>query len=197
MASNKRQIAALRLLVIACLGFCIVLISGQILPRSTATAQELRVEQAAVIVYERLPDLPKDNQYVRVETQAVDPEFTLVNRLIRYHTDVKKRSPRFRLDWKLTLADYLGSNEPMKAEQYPGSSTLTSNPMESDRETMRRLSRRQRAELVDLLASLYNPASRTTGANSANQSQSPKPSPKATPNQPILSKPGDAQLLLP
>ena len=197
LASNKRKIVALRLLVIACLGFCIVLISGQIFPRSTATAQDLRVEEAAVIVYQRFPDLPKDNQYVRLETQAVDTEFTLVNRLIRYHTDVKKRSPRSRLDWKLTLADYLGSNEPLQSEQYPGNSTLDSNPMESDREAIRRLNRRQRAELVDLLASLYNPTSPTTGATSPTQLQSPKPSPKATPSQPTLSKPGDAQLLLP
>jgi hypothetical protein len=197
LGSNKGHIVALRLLLAACLGFWLALSSGQIFSPSAATAGDLRVEEAAAIVYQRFPELPKENKYVRLETQAIDPEFTLVNRFIRYHLDVKKRSPRFRLDWKLTLADYLGSNEPLKAEQYPGNSTLASNPMESDQLMIRRLNRRQRAELVDLLTSLYNSGAETISPTSPTQPPPPKPRPKATPNQPNLSKPGDAQLLLP
>lgn len=195
-AKKKGQLP-LRLLLAACLGLCLALSAGKILPWSAATAEDLRVEEVAAIAYQRLPYLPKENQYVRRETQAVDGEFTLVNRFIRYHTGVKKRSPGSRLDWKLTFADYLGVNEPIKADQYPGNSTLAANPIESDREAISHLNRRQRAELVDLLASLYNQPSETAGAASPTQPQPPKPKPAATPAKPALSKPGDAQLLLP
>jgi hypothetical protein len=197
LPANKRQVMALRLLLAACLGLCLALSGGKIFPRSAAIAQDLRVEEVEAIVYQRLPYLPKENQYIRLETQAVDAQFSLVNRIIRFHTDVKKRSPGSRLDWKLTLADYLGINEPMQAEQYPGNSTMAANPMEGDREAIRRLNRRQRAELVDLLASLYTPPPETAGTGSPSQPQPPKPAPAATPAKPALSKPGDAQLLLP
>jgi hypothetical protein len=183
------------LLLAACLGLCLALSTAKILPRSAAIAEDLRVEQAAAIAYERLSFLPKENQYVRQETQTVDEEFTLINRFIRYHTGLKKRLPSSRLDWKLTFADYLGVNEPMKADQYPGSSTLTANPMEGDREAIRRLNRRQREELVDLFASIYSVPSETAGTPS--QPQPPEPAPAATPTKPTLSKPGDAQLLMP
>lgn len=193
---NKGKVA-IRLLLAACLGLYLALSGAKIFSGSAAIAEDLQVEEAAAIAYQRLPYLPKENHYVRRETQAVDEEFTLANRFIRYHLNVKKRLPSSRLDWKLTFADYLGINEAIKAEQYPGNSTLTDNPLEGDREAISRLNRRQRAEIVDLLASLYNPPLETAGTASPSQPQPPQPAPAATPAKPSLSQPGDAQLLMP
>jgi hypothetical protein len=194
---NSRQ-----LLLALLLGFLAVLWVGQLQPRSLVgalgsqpvSAQSLRPEDVAVIVYQRLPYLPKENKYIRLETGSVAEDHTLVSRLVRYHQDVEKRPTRFRLDWKLTLADYLGVNEPMKPERYPGSTTLTANPIESDRQAIQKLNRRQREELVDILVSLYRPQQADT------QPTPPKPTPAPssadTPKRPTLTKPGDAQLLL-
>lgn len=194
---------SLKLLLAVLIGFFGVLWGGQFEPGSLigalgsqpVIAQSLRPEDVAVIVYQRLPYLPKENQYIRLETGTVAEDHTLVSRFVRYHQDVEKRPTRFRLDWKLTLADYLGVNEPMKPERYPGSTTLTTNPMESDRQAIQKLNRRQRAELVDVLMSLYRPQQAQT------QPTAPKPSPgsssSGTPKKPTLTKPGDAQLLMP
>jgi hypothetical protein len=160
-------------------------------------AQSLRPESVAAIVYQRLPNIPKENQYVRLETGKVDPENTLVSRLVRYHQDVKKRQTRFRFDWKLTLADYLGVNEPIKPDRYPGQSSLKTNPMESDVKAIRSLNRRQREELVDILASSYKPQQENPLTPNSSSVPTPQPSPTTAPSRPSLSKPGDAQLLLP
>lgn len=159
----------------------------------SAIAQSLRPESVSALVYQRFPDFPKENQYTRQETGESDPDNTLVTRLIRYHEDVKKRPPRFRLDWKLTLADYLGVNEPMKPERYPGNSTLSVNPMDSDIKAIRSLDRARRTALVDFLADLYQPKEETVSTPKP-PSQSPTPQRPATPS---LSQPGDAQLLMP
>jgi hypothetical protein len=165
-------------------------------------AQAMRPESVAVMVYQRIPDIPKENQYVRQETGKVDPDNTLISRLVRYHQDVKKRATRFRLDWKLTLADYLGINEPIKADRYPGRSSLQTNPLEGDRKAIQSLNRRQREALVDLLANAYQPQqadAQPANPNSNPSSTNPTPTPaqKPTPSSPSLSKPGDAQLLMP
>ncbi len=162
-------------------------------------------------VYQRLPDLPMENQYVSKETGKVDPNSTLVSRLIRYHVYVKSRPPTYRFDWKLTMADYLGANEYLVESAYPGNETLRQNPMESDRAVIQKLTRAQREALVDALVSVFRastPPTPTTAtpAPSASPAPVPQPSPQqSTPpapssnprTTPSLPKPGDAQLLLP
>ena len=160
-----------------------------------AIAQNLRPEVVAAEVYKNIPSLPQENQYLSQETGEVDTDNTLISRLIRYHQYVKNRPPNYRLDWKLTLADYLGVNEPIRDFRYPGSSTLQLNPLESDRAVIDRLSRSQRNELVDILVSIYNgqqPNNPTTNDSQENSSSSEESKPL-----PKLPQPGDADLLLP
>lgn len=108
-------------------------------------------------VYGMMPELPLENQYVNAETGERDEESTLISRLIRYHIFIKARPNRFRLDWKLTLADYLGAYERMVRDTYPGANVLTENPLEGDKAAIASLSRQQRDRLVDVLTSLFNP----------------------------------------
>ncbi len=163
-----------------------------------AAAQFARPQDAGRQVYERLPDLPRENQYVSKETGQVVSDDTLVSRLIRYHIYVKKRLPNFRFDWKLTMADYLGAHEYLVDSQYPGSNNLKTNPMESDRAAIQKLNRAQRDALVNVLVSILG--GDRAPASTPSPSASPSPSPSTTPNPsatPSLPKPGDAQLLLP
>jgi len=167
-----------------------------------AVAQIVRAESVAAMVYQRVPDLPKENQYIRQETGKVDAENNLITRLVRYHQDVKKRPTRYRLDWKLTLGDYLGINEPIKTDRYPGHSTLKTNPIEGDRKAISSLNRRQREALVDALASAYKEVQQAPPQNpNPEANPSPKPTPQASPTKkppsPSLSNPGDSQLLAP
>lgn len=157
--------------------------------------QRFRVENVWQRVYELLPDFPKENQYTSKETGKQATSNTLVGRLIRYHLFVKGRPPIYRLDWKLTIADYLGANEIMFEGVYPGGDTLRQNPMDSDRAVITRLTRSQRDALVNTLVSIFNP-------NAAAESQpTPTPTPTATPTPnpgrslPSLPQPGDAQQL--
>jgi hypothetical protein len=156
-------------------------------------AQTLRPEMVAAEVYRRLSQLPQENKYIVKETGQIDADNTLVSRFIRYHQYVKNRPVNYRLDWKLTLADYLGVNEPIQSSRYPGSQTLKVNPQESDSSIINKLTRTQRNELIDTLVSIYN--SQTPSANTSNSSSSSSPT-NSTP-QPRLPQPGDAQLLLP
>lgn len=162
---------------------------------SRVDSQSLRPEAAAKMVYERVPDLPRENTYTRKETGAIDPENTLISRLIRYHQDVKKRFTTTRLDWQLTLADYLGANEVIAEERYPGHNTLTVNPMKSDVRSIQALNRRQRDSIVTALVIIYNPVETTAPTATPRPSPSPSPSPLPSPRTPSLSKPGDADLL--
>jgi len=153
--------------------------------------QRIRASEIPEQVYRLLPDLPLENHYINVETGEASPNNTLISRLIRYHTFIKGRSPNFRLDWKLTLADYLGANERISATAYPGADILRTNPLEGDVAIIRQLNRRQRDQLVQVLVSLYTPASEAPAP-------SPTPTPTPTPEPPpIPPRPGDARLLLP
>ncbi|MBW4440589.1 MAG: hypothetical protein KME10_04995 [Plectolyngbya sp. WJT66-NPBG17] len=116
---------------------------------------QVRIQEAWQQVYKEISDLPLENQYVNRETGKVDPSNTLVSRLIRYHYFIKGRPVSFRLDWKYTLADYLGINEPMKADGYPGSDNLRKNPFESDRAIIQTLNRKQRDALVQALVNVF------------------------------------------
>ncbi len=149
-------------------------------------------------VYKQMPDLPRENQYVNKETGKVDPANTLVNRLMRYHRYVKGRPSMYRLDWKLTLADYLGANEHMEESQYPGSDTLRQNPIEGDRAAIGRLSRTQRDALVQVMVNIFNPNSSNPTAPTSSGATQPRatPKPSARPMPPPL-QPGSAHLLMP
>ena len=129
-----------------------------------AYAQRASPSDAWRLVYQQLPDLPRENQYISKETGKVAQNNTLVSRLLTYHFYVKGRPPNYRLDWKLTLADYLGANEVMYDTSYPGKDTLRQNPMESDRAAIVRLNRRQRDALVQVLVNIFNPNSQNTPA---------------------------------
>ena len=164
-----------------------------------ATAQIVKPQDSWRQVYERLPDFPKENQYVSKETGKVNPDDTLVARLIRYHVNVKSRPANYRFDWKLTLADYLGANESLPETTYPSGNTLQTNPMEGDRAAIQKLNRSQRDALVTVLVSIFARNRLETQASPQQPSASPSPQPTPTPRTttPSLPKPGDAQLLLP
>jgi len=159
------------------------------------------VEVIAQQIYDQFPDIPKNNGYRRQSDGTPDPENTLISRMIRYHRDIKRRPTRYRFDWRLTLADYLGANEQILPERYPGFSTLQESPLDSDKEAIASLNRRQRQELVDFLAEIYRPQAMPNGAESPENGQSDenpsRPPAVTTPTQPGLAQPGDAQLLMP
>ncbi|HYW18157.1 MAG TPA: hypothetical protein VE956_02400, partial [Nodularia sp. (in: cyanobacteria)] len=104
-----------------------------------AYAQRITPSDVWQLVYQQLPDLPRENNYISKENGQVAENNTLVSRLITYHIYTKGRAPIYRLDWKLTLADYLGANEIMYDTTYPGHETLRENPIESDRKAITRL----------------------------------------------------------
>ena len=142
-----------RFLILSCLAA--ILFSVRPSFAQTAPAGTLRVQDAWQQVYKDLPDLPLENQYVNRESGKVDASNTLVSRLIRYHYFIKGRPVGFRLDWKYTLADFLGINEPIQADSYPGSDTLRKNPFESDRTIIQTLNLKQRNALVQSLANVF------------------------------------------
>lgn len=156
-------------------------------------AQQSQSVQAGAQVYQRLPDFPLENDYVNQETGKVDPDNTLVSRLIRYHIYVKGRPPNYRLDWKLTLADYLGANELIEATVYPGRDVLQENPMEKDRAAISRLNRTQRDALIQTLVTIFDP----NYENIAEPAPAPNPAPDLpqAPRRKPLPQAGDADLL--
>lgn len=157
--------------------------------------RRLDPRQAWRQVYERLPDFPLANNYVRNETGEVDPDNTLASRLISYHLYVKNRLPMFRLDWKFTLADYLGANEVLDANSYPGNEILKENPLESDRAVIAALNRQQREELIGVLVRIFNPNYDNIQAPPLPASTTPPPPPTAPSGPPPLPESGDADLL--
>lgn len=124
-----------------------------------ATAQRISPSDVWQQVYQQLPDLPKENQYISKETGKVAENSTLISRLIQYHIYVKERTPSYRLDWKFTLADYLNANETMYDIAYPGNDTLRQNPIEGDRAAISKLTRNQRNALVQVLTNIFTPNS--------------------------------------
>lgn len=118
-------------------------------------------------VYQQLPDLPRENKYISKETGKVAENNTLVSRLIRYHMYVKGRAPVYRLDWKLTLADYLDANEVMYDTVYPGRDSLRQNPFDGDRAAIKKLNRRQRDALVQALVNVFTPSPSATQTRDA------------------------------
>ncbi|WP_017317973.1 hypothetical protein [Mastigocladopsis repens] len=172
-------------------GFLAVIVVGVFLLigiHQPTYAQRISPGDAWQPVYQQLPDLPRENQYVSKETGKVAENNTLVSRMIRYHIYVKGRAPNYRLDWKLTLADYLGANEVMYETSYPGNDTLRKNPFDSDRAAIARLNRRQRDALVQAIVNVFSPNSQNTQVptpNNSNQSE------ETTPTSRQVPKPGN------
>lgn len=160
---------------------------------SVVFAQTITPEKVAEEVYQQIPDFPLENNYTSRETNQINLENTLISRLVRYHQYTKSRPTTFRLDWKLTLADYLGKNEIINDERYPGFNTLTKNPFSGDRKVIENLTMQQRNNLVNVLVSIYNPnADNKPTEKPAQNPQNNNSSPSFT-----LPKPGGADLLLP
>ena len=86
---------------------------------ASVRAQSFSPSSIAAQVYERVPGLPREDRYISRETNKTDKDSTLVSRLIRYHDTVKGRSTNYRMDWKITLADYLGINDYFVEGRYP------------------------------------------------------------------------------
>lgn len=197
-AIKRRNLLRILPLAFAVLtGVCLLTgaVKSSLIGAEPATAQIFSASDAWRKVYESLPDFPKENQYVNKETGKVDENSTLASRLIRYHLFVKSRPPGYRLDWKLTLADYLGVNQYLVESQYPGSNTLRQNPMESDRAAINKLTRKQRGALVDVLASIFNTNPPEAPVTKPPASV-PAPKPPIPDNtKPTLPQPGGAQLL--
>lgn len=167
-------------------------------------SQRFRVYDVWQTVYERLPSLPLENQYIDAASGQPDTDNTLMNRLIRYHIFVKGRTTVYRLDWQMTLADYLGANDTIQDYRYPGSDTLTVSPLPGDVAAIAQLNRRQRNQLIDVLVSLFSaglqdtvpPGSSGPGpGRPAAPTPRPAPAPAPTPTPPVQVGPGSADLL--
>lgn len=141
-------------------------------------------------VYQVLPDIPREDQYINRESRAIDMGSSLVSRMIRYHVYQVGRSPVSRLDWKLTLADYLGAHQYIPETSYPGRERLTTNPLEGDQAAVRRLTRAQRDRLVNTLVILFDPQ--------GNRGELPRatPTPTAPRPVPVQPRPGSGADLL-
>jgi hypothetical protein len=193
---------------------CLVSIGGLLVlltSFSPAIAQTgIRAEDVSPQIYQLDPDLPLENQYVNKETRKVSPSNTLISRLVRYHTYTKGRSPLYRLDWKLTLADYLGANDRISLSAYPGADALRVNPVQGDIAAIQKLTRAQRETLVEALVTVFNQAAAEStpaaapvapqtapaqpNASPAPRTVAPQTQPQAIPQR--EPRPGDAELLL-
>lgn len=157
-------------------------------------AQAQNTETLSQQVYAKLPDLPLENRYISRETGKTAQKNTLAARFIRYHMFVKGRSPISRLDWKLTVADYLGANEFQEESVYPGYDSLKTSALKGDRAAINKLSRERRDRLI---AALIESFSRGMPTKTAQPTASPTPtSPNPRPSL-TLPQPGDARLLQP
>ncbi len=116
-----------------------------------AQARVVRTAEIAQKVYMDLPTIPLENQYFNQKLNKIDPQNTLINRILRYHAYTKGRPVDLRLDWKLTIADYLDANDIMDPATYPSHDVLSKNPLDADRAAVNTLSRSTRNQLIDRL----------------------------------------------
>ena len=116
-----------------------------------ANANIVRTAEIAQKIYTELPEIPLENQYFNQKLKKIDPNDTLINRILRYHAFTKGRPADMRLDWKLTLADYLGANDIMDPATYPSHDVLSKNPLDNDRAAVNTLTRSMRDQLIDRL----------------------------------------------
>ncbi|NDJ18972.1 hypothetical protein [Myxacorys almedinensis] len=158
-------------------------------PTNATPSGRVRIQEVWRQVYERLPNFPLENQYVNRQTRKVDATNTLASRLIRYHYYVKGRPVNYRLDWKVTLADYLGINEPIDASTYPSADNLEQNPLERDRDALTKLDRHQRNALIQALVDSFSPSDQGASTPAAS------PAPRLLSTPPSQPSSGGAQLL--
>ena len=125
---------------------------GITLDPGLAQGQSRAINPAAISrqIYTQIPELPLESHYLGSETGEVDGENTLVSRIIRYHLYIKNRPTTLRLDWKLTMADFLGAFEQISPDDYPNYG-LQENPMASDILAVENLSWGVRDRLTNLL----------------------------------------------
>uniref|UniRef100_B8HNJ1 Uncharacterized protein n=1 Tax=Cyanothece sp. (strain PCC 7425 / ATCC 29141) TaxID=395961 RepID=B8HNJ1_CYAP4 len=192
------------MLIVLSVAASTILSSGELpflLPTTVRAQTLIGPKQAAEQFYRQVPNFPKENQYLSLKTNQPSENNTLIERLVVYHTLVKGRSPLYRLDWKVTLADFLGLNEYLDASTYPGRLYLKTNPMEADRAVIVQLNRQQRDVLVQTLVNIYSAgkAAQTPPVQSPPAQTTPAAVPSPVPNPTLqpLAKPGDAQLLAP
>jgi hypothetical protein len=114
-------------------------------------ARVVRTAEIAQKIYTDLPTIPLENQYFNQKLNKIDPQNTLINRILRYHAYTKGRPVDIRLDWKLTIADYLDANDIMDPATYPSHDVLSKNPLDADRAAVNTLSRSTRNQLIDRL----------------------------------------------
>lgn len=198
----RRLSALLKRLALVVLGLALAgLAALWFAPTSPTLAQSAKIEQVSAQLYQQVPGLPLENQYVNVQTGRVSTNNTLITRLIRYHIYARGRPPNYRLDWKLTLADYLGVNERIEPKTYPSGSSLRKNPMEGDIVALNRLTLVQRTAIVDLLAASFarpeTPVEPTPSPAVTLPNPAPSPVPAPPSRFPRQPRPGDAQLLKP
>ncbi|NJN76220.1 MAG: hypothetical protein HC796_08540 [Synechococcaceae cyanobacterium RL_1_2] len=158
-------------------------------------SQSSSFDRAAQQIYTQLPDFPLGNNFALAESNQSLENNTLISRLLRYHRG-KFRNNESRFDWKLTLADYLGLNEAISPDRYPGSSTLNTNPLEQDQALINQLNREEREALIMAIVNFYLPSTEVTETNS-NQKNQPNDAIEGNPSveEPIIPRAGDASLL--
>jgi hypothetical protein len=154
-----------------------------------------KLTQADKLVYQRLPQLPLGNEYISRETKKPVVENTFVGRMIRYHAFVKARPIALRLDWKHTIADYLGANELIDAASYPTQERLQQNPFEDDRARIMKMSRSERDELVQVLTEVFGAKNDRTPVAPLPVTSPPVPPPISPPVPHTAPQPGGADLL--
>jgi hypothetical protein len=150
--NSTRLIVALMIVSVAVLG----LGNSYLFSVTPALAQRISPSDTWQIVYNQLPNLPRENQYLSKDNGKVAEDNTLASRLINYHIYFKGRSPSYRFDWKLTLADYLNANEIIYESSYPGNDSLRQNPLAGDRAAIAKLTRQQRNDLVQVLVNIFS-----------------------------------------
>lgn len=146
-------------------------------------------------VYEQLPDFPLENQYISSESGEAAIENTLVSRIIRYHLYTQERPTNFRLDWKLTMADYLGAFERITPDQYPDYG-LRENPMAGDIAVVQSLTPAMRDRLVNTLYETFTPDSATSESATSELGTSAPGTSAPAAVEPATSEPSTADDLL-
>jgi len=71
----------------------LVFSAGNLTNIQPAVAQRISPGDVWQLVYQQLPDFPKENQYITKASGRVAENNTLASRLIRYHIYVKERAP--------------------------------------------------------------------------------------------------------
>ncbi len=159
----------------------------------------VKMQDAWQQIYRRLPKFPMENSYINRENRKPAVDNTLVGRLIRYHVFVKGRPVASRLDWKLTLADYLGVNEVVQEEGYPSAEVLTENPMQGDVKVIQSLNLAQRDALVRAIVTVFAPPPPPPTGTRRSTRTTPVVPPPAKPPAPTVApaqtQPGAADLL--